>query len=693
MATATRYVWSKYSRASTTTVTQGTLLMSSGSKRTYAISSSYYHVLLCSAVTYSGGTWTASGSTKHGIYSAASGTDTSDCVSYSATTYPYMLLTSSSSSTSSTLCFVTTGSKWYFHANGSSISNCKNLYIYAKSGSIYYATTGTTYTKGSTNYGYVSSSSSSTYPSDGVYGSYWYTYLGTDSFGIGAKATFTPSTPITGDTLTISFTPVSNTYGGTITYQYWYQTFTEDEEAMSSGEAIYITDYDMTLLSETTGTSVALTVPDDAAYLVVVVFAVSDGLGWTQTSGGYYTYAATYTWSAPTAPEDIGADGSTYTGMIFTGDTITVTWSESTDVDGDLAGYTVQRSYNGGSYTAVYQGTALTCTDTAASTWTTVQYRVRAYDAEGLYSDWTYSGEYDVDENTAPTAPTTVTLPATIYLGVQYTVSWAASTDAEADTVYYEVAVSYDGGTTWTTVTSKTTATSLTATITSSDITTIQYRVRAYDMYGAYSDWTESSSRTVIANTAPVLTVLVDGTAYDSGTDLGELTDGPTLTITVTDVDADDCTVTAVLDSTSLLSDTVESGAGSFVVTPTWQTILNGTHSFTVTASDGEETVTWTATFTKAVDSCTIGKVNTVSTGSTITGVLMSITGSIPDDASVTCMVTADGTNWEDASAEVLDGETYYFTNTGDSFDFEITIDGNGTDGYVSSIQGVLLTE
>lgn len=67
---------------------------------------------------------------------------------------------------------------------------------------------------------YVSSSSSETYPSDGISGSYWYTRLTSGSIDPTAVA-LASSPPVAGQSATIQVTPRSNSYG-TISYLYQY---------------------------------------------------------------------------------------------------------------------------------------------------------------------------------------------------------------------------------------------------------------------------------------------------------------------------------------------------------------------------------------------------------------------------------------------------------------------------------------
>ena len=69
----------------------------------------------------------------------------------------------------------------------------------------------------------------------------------------------------------------------------------------------------------------------------------------------------------------------------------------ASDPDGSIAGYTLQRSVNGGPYETVYTGGALTFTDRAENwSWDTVQYRVQAVDNQDGVSAWTTSPQRQV---------------------------------------------------------------------------------------------------------------------------------------------------------------------------------------------------------------------------------------------------------------------------------------------------------
>ena len=85
------------------------------------------------------------------------------------------------------------------------------------------------------------------------------------------------------------------------------------------------------------------------------------------------------------------------------GATLTVTWGAASDVDGNLAGYSLEREVDGsGQWGVVYTGNTLSYTDTITKGWASVKYRVRAYDTNNAYSGYTESASRPVNNNTAP---------------------------------------------------------------------------------------------------------------------------------------------------------------------------------------------------------------------------------------------------------------------------------------------------
>lgn len=121
-------------------------------------------------------------------------------------------------------------------------------------------------------YGYVSSPTSTTYPTDGISGSYWYVYLGSDNIDPTAVG-YSAMAPKGGSPITITVTPRANTYGGTISYQY--------EVQLDGGS--------WTNIGSTTATSKSYTIPKGTKTFRARVKA-SDNMGFT--SADYVTGAA-----------------------------------------------------------------------------------------------------------------------------------------------------------------------------------------------------------------------------------------------------------------------------------------------------------------------------------------------------------------------------------------------------------------
>ena len=101
--------------------------------------------------------------------------------------------------------------------------------------------------------------------------------------------------------------------------------------------------------------------------------------------------------TAPTAPGAI-----TVPETVFGGGCVEISWTASMDGENNLAGYALERQADGGNWTEIFRGDALSFTDTVTKGWTSVAYRVRAYDSENAYSGYTASGTRTVDNNTPP---------------------------------------------------------------------------------------------------------------------------------------------------------------------------------------------------------------------------------------------------------------------------------------------------
>ena len=109
--------------------------------------------------------------------------------------------------------------------------------------------------------------------------------------------------------------------------------------------------------------------------------------------------AYTIIWNrAPSVPPTI-----TVPDTIRGGQTAAISWGASTDEDNNLSGYILERQYNGGGWAQVYKGINRTYTDAITKGWTSVAYRVKAYDSAGAESAYKTSATRTVINNSPPT--------------------------------------------------------------------------------------------------------------------------------------------------------------------------------------------------------------------------------------------------------------------------------------------------
>ena len=392
--------------------------------------------------------------------------------------------------------------------------------------------------------------------------------------------------------------------------------------------------------------------------------------------------------TAPSTPGSISVPSS-----IMGGTNISISWAKSSDAESNLAGYKVERSTNGGSsWSRIYQGTATSTTDSIAFGTTSVMYRVKAYDTDGLESGWRTSSQVTVVNNNAPSAPPSIAVPKDVKGGSTLVISWTAASDSDGNLSGYILERSTDGGSSYTQV-YKGNALTYTDTITKG-WSTVMYRVKAYDSYNAQSGYTTSTKRTVDNNTAPTITT-------SSAANLGTKSSGFTISYSVDDKDAGDTlTVTEKLDGTTKRTYTAtRKTTNSFAVTGEYfQKITNGSHTMTVTVTDGKATVTKTFTFTKAVTAASITLAKPMEADAQITLCAITVGGLIPADAVFKVEVTNNGKDsspvWEDATTEARNGRNHLFTNqtaaNGFAFNFRVTAErgASGESGYIASIQG-----
>ena len=393
--------------------------------------------------------------------------------------------------------------------------------------------------------------------------------------------------------------------------------------------------------------------------------------------------------TAPSTPWNISVPSS-----IMGGANISISWAKSYDAESNLAGYKVERSTDGGwSWSRIYQGTATSTTDSIAFGTTSVMYRVKAYDTEGLESGWRTSSRVTVVNNNAPSAPPSIAVPKDVKGGSTLVISWTAASDSDGNLSGYILERSTDGGSAYTQV-YKGNALTYTDTITNG-WSTVMYRVKAYDTEGLESGYTTSAIRTVRYNVAPAINA--------SSTSLGEKNAPFSFAYTVTDADGDTLTVTEKLDGKTTATRTgLASGTAlTFEQASTadgFLRILNGSHTIKITANDGKESTSLNATFTKSVTSASVTLTTPLAVDGDITVAILQVSGSIPNDAAFKAEATNnaldDSPVWQDVTAEVRKGMNIVFENqtasAGAAFNFRISVErgASGEGGYIDSVSG-----
>lgn len=171
--------------------------------------------------------------------------------------------------------------------------------------------------------------------------------------------------------------------------------------------------------------------------------------------------------------------------------------------------------------------------------------------------------------NTAPTTPTSITVPPSINGGSTITISWGASSDAESNLEGYKLERSTNGGSTWSQI-YQGSARQTTNTV-AFGTESVMYRVRAYDSEGLHSGYRSSAQVTVLNNHAPGAPAGI--------TVPEEVKGGGTLAVTwqaAADPDGDALTYSLERQYNGGAWSAVHSGAGlSFTdgITKGWQTV------------------------------------------------------------------------------------------------------------------------
>ena len=122
--------------------------------------------------------------------------------------------------------------------------------------------------------------------------------------------------------------------------------------------------------------------------------SATDTVSDTTDSDGCYTIIPN---TAPPVPTTLTVP------TIYGGKSHTISWNKVTDPDGDVVTYQLERSLDGGGFTTLYTGTNLSYSTSVDYGTTSVQYRLKALDSQGLSSGYITSTNRTVNNNVAPT--------------------------------------------------------------------------------------------------------------------------------------------------------------------------------------------------------------------------------------------------------------------------------------------------
>ena len=387
--------------------------------------------------------------------------------------------------------------------------------------------------------------------------------------------------------------------------------------------------------------------------------------------------------TAPGTPSSISVPST-----ITDGDTITVSWGASTDAEGNLSGYKLEKSTNGGSsWSQIYQGSARSKTDTISGI-IQVMYRVKAYDSEGLESG--YRTGSNIGIRFKPTAPSSISVPSEINDGQEVIITWGASTDTNGNLSGYKLEKSTNGGTQWSQIYQ---GLNLSYTDTVSGVAQVCYRVKAYDSTNLESNY--ATSQNVAVNRYPAITC-----SHQNNSNLGTKSDDFTVQYTITDADNNSVAVTENIDGQQHRVYTATLGQqNTFDLTGlTFMKLSNGEHTLQIIANDGKVSTTYTLTFTKSVTGASVTMKNPVTKTGTIMTCKVTILGNIPADAILTVEVTNNAKDenpvWENCTTAVKNGVNYIFLNktaaAGYAFNFRVTVERGASNmgGYISEVSG-----
>ena len=269
-------------------------------------------------------------------------------------------------------------------------------------------------------------------------------------------------------------------------------------------------------------------------------------------------------------------------------------------------------------------------------------------------------GNYTVIYNSVPSAPPSITAPATCYSGQNINISCAAATDPDGDALTYCFERSYNSGA-WTQVQASASRTFTEAVSTAWN--TLKYRVRAKDSYGNYSAYTTSGDIAVIHNQPPV----ISGSNADLGIKRADLT----YQYSVTDPDGDTVNVVEKIDGKTIATkNAITLGATQTlsVAGNTFTALTNAQHTITITATDSAgNSAVRTLTFTKSIAGFVITLSAPLEANSQPTRANIKVTRDIPAGGTFKVEATNNPFDaspvWEDCTNAVVQGVAHVFAN------------------------------
>lgn len=269
-------------------------------------------------------------------------------------------------------------------------------------------------------------------------------------------------------------------------------------------------------------------------------------------------------------------------------------------------------------------------------------------------------GNYTVIYNSAPSAPPSITAPATCYSGQNINISCAAATDPDGDALTYCFERSYNSGA-WTQVQASASRTFTEAVSTAWN--TLKYRVRAKDSYGNYSAYTTSGDIAVIHNQPPVIS--------GSNADLGIKRADFTYQYSVTDPDNDVVNIVEKIDGKTIATkNAITLGATQTLSVSgnTFTALTNAQHTITITATDSAgNSAVRTLTFTKSIAGFVITLSAPLEADSQPTRANIKVTRDIPAGGTFKVEATNNPFDaspvWEDCTNAVVQGVAHVFTN------------------------------